>query len=82
MLHSEEFRTSETSLAAYLISLGFELQEIQYEQSRAFFVFENNDEALAREVKKFQILEAKGNIVAYENARRTLLSKIKRGLPQ
>lgn len=82
MLHTEEFRTSETSLAAYLISLGFELQEIQYEQSRAFFVFENNDEALAREVKKFQILEAKGNIVAYENARRTLLSKIKRGLPQ
>lgn len=71
------FSTSDTPLAAYLISEGFELLRIDYEGFRAFFVFDGSDEILQRVVSDYNRAVALGNIVAYEKARKGLVARVK-----
>lgn len=54
---SEDYPTSDTPLAAHLLTEGFKLKDIYHEDSQAFFVFEDT-EALANEVHKFELFNA------------------------
>lgn len=74
------FKTSNTPLAAYLVSLGYPEPIIEYDNHRAFFIFEDIDDKFRRYVHDFEILRAEGNIPAYEEARKKLVKKVKRGL--
>ena len=73
-----KYETSNTALAAYLISEGFSLSEIDYsDPQRANFIFPNNNESLSQCARNFQMAQAKGNIVLFFNSYRTLLRKIR-----
>ncbi len=71
------FRTSETPLAAFLVSQGFTLLRIEYEGKRGFYVFPDNDFCLIEAQKNFAMHKAVGNICAYEAARQELTEKVK-----
>ena len=79
------FRTYNTSLASYLLSCGFTLLDIEYEETdrgtRATFLFQNNTERLAETIRSFQVGKAEGNINAYEDQRRKLTRIVKRQMP-
>ncbi len=74
--NSEQFRTSETALAAYLVSEGFGTPEIEYNGTRAFFLFPK-DAKLEKHVAAFDTALAKGDIVLFFNAYQVLLRRIK-----
>ena len=82
---TSNFCTTDTALAAYLVSEDFKLLHIDYaiDNKRATFVFGNsrNNQALSDAVDAFYLLKAEGNIATYEAARRDLIRRIKRGLP-
>jgi hypothetical protein len=74
----DAFKTSDTALAAYLISEGFNTPDIEYSNgTRAYFIFtkENND--ITKYVGDFDTARAVGNIVLFFNAYQTLLRRIK-----
>lgn len=72
------YRTSDTALAAYLISEGLEFPEIEYENShRAYFIFPF-DRDIETKISDFDTARAIGNIVLFFNAYQGLLRRIKR----
>lgn len=75
------FRTKDTPLASYLISEGFTMSFIEYENDTAYFVFSNSNEHLQSLIRDFTMHKAIGNIRAYEDARRELTDRLKRRLP-
>ena len=77
MVARQDYRTNNTPLAAYLIASGFELLHIEYEERVAFFVFTDSNGRLERHITNYQTGKAKVSVVAYEAARRELLSRIK-----
>jgi len=72
---TDSLRTSETSLAAYLISEGFDY-EIEFNGSKAFFIFSKNPK-INKFISAYDTARAKGNIVLFFNAYQTLLRRIK-----
>jgi len=85
LVESNEFLTSDTPLAAYLIQEGFDLIIIQYEEKRngkqrATFVF-NDANTLQDCVRLFNRGEAMINLALYEHAKSSLIDRIMRGLP-
>ena len=80
-INDDVFCTSDTPLAAFLISSGIPLLHIDFNGSRAIFNF-NRDDALSQLVAQFRSAGATGNIVAYEQARRELIRQVKRTTPQ
>jgi hypothetical protein len=72
------FVTSDTALAAWLVSRGFELQNLDNSRpnSVAFLFADSNDE-LVKAVKIFQLGTAEGNILAFYRAYKRLVSQIK-----
>lgn len=73
----EVFRTSETSLSAYLISEGFDFPSIDYENgTQAYFSFSKTPE-LQQKIDSFDTGRAIGNIVLFFNAYQTLLRRIR-----
>lgn len=77
---SKQYLTSNTSLAAFLVSCEFTLLHIQYDGNSGTFVFEAQDEIEAS-VLSFTRCEAMGNIVRYQMARDELVDRVKRRLP-
>lgn len=82
---SNQFLTVDTSLAAYLVTEGFNLVEIRYEprtngHSQGTYVFASSLK-LQNNVNLFRRGEADVNVVLYEHAKSGLLDRIKRGLP-
>ena len=77
MVARQDYRTNNTPLAAYLIASGFELLHVEYEERVAFFVFANSNEQLEQRVSDYQTGKARVSVIAYETARRELLSRIK-----
>jgi len=72
------YRTSDTALAAYLISEGYDFPAIEYENGyRAFFVFQNPKTDIDKIISNFDTARAKGNIVLFFNAYQNLLRRIK-----
>lgn len=78
----KEFRTSDTPLAAYLLSEGFNLLDIDYSNTKRFvFVFANDSKKLADFTRQYHLAKARGNIVSFFSAYKHLLFKIRNGLP-
>ena len=79
---NHEYRTSETPLAAFLVSEGFQLLIIEYDnRDRGTYVFDDIDPKLAELVSLYRQCKAMGNIAIYEHARNSLVDRVKRGLP-
>lgn len=82
MHDDKEYRTTDTPLAAYLMSQGFDILIIEYDDGgRATYIFSNDSTQLKEHIKLFKLGKAESNITAYERARNALLVKIHRGLP-
>ena len=74
----DSFRTSDTALAAYLVSEGFGTPDIEFNNgSRAFFIFSPRNSKLDKFIGDFDTARANGNIVLFFNAYQTLLRRIK-----
>jgi len=81
---NHEFLTNNTSLAAYLISEGYDLLIIRYEETPrgkiiGTFAF-GEDPQMQSVIKNFNLMNAPGDIVRYEHARRNLVERVLRGL--
>jgi hypothetical protein len=78
MSQNEPFRTSDTALAAYLVSEGFGTPEIEFTNgSRAFFIFSRNNLKIDNSINAWDAVEAKGNVVKFFQAYQTLLRRIR-----
>ena len=79
-----KYSTKTTSLAAYLLTEGFDLTDVSIEhidggyKTVATFVFESNNELLSC-VKQFQIGRAEGNLVLFFESYRKCLRMTKVG---
>jgi hypothetical protein len=79
---NDTFKTSNTALAAYLISEGIESPEIEYNtDKRVFFIFQRNTPKIDELISKFDTARAVGNIVLFFNAYQNLLHRIKDSTP-
>ena len=75
---NEPFRTSDTALAAYLVSSGIGTPSIEFTNgTRAFFIFARQNPKINKCIDDFDAAQAKGNIVLFFNAYQTLLRRIK-----
>ena len=76
---NNEYRTTDTSLAAFLVYSGVDLTNIEYDKaSRGTFIFPSND-AVNRLVADFSKGTAEGNIVLYDHTRAKIIDRVKRG---
>jgi len=77
-IHIEPFRTSETVLAAYLISSGFTTPEIEFSNSnKAYFIFSRENADLDPFINDFNSGRAVGNIAIFMAAYQNLIRRIK-----
>ena len=84
MEQPQQYNTTDTPLAAYLIQAGFALLEIQYEiksngKRQATFVFGNSID-FQEKINQYNRGEATINLVLYEHTRSNLLDRIMRGV--
>ena len=75
----DDYSTPDTPLAAYLVSLGYELKEIKYKNTKAHFVLETDGRNVLDDVFKFRSHTAEGNIHNFFSAYRTLIRSLKGG---
>ncbi len=83
---NNEYLTSDTPLAAFLIQAGFTLIIIQYEprrngKQRATFVFDASSKAFQEHVSLYNRGVAMINLAQYEHAKSSLIDRIMQGLP-
>ena len=72
------FKTSDTALAAYLISEGINSPDIEQTSGiRAYFIFTKDNPQIEQYISNFDSARAIGNIVLFFNAYQTLLRRIK-----
>ena len=75
---NDSFRTSDTALAAYLISEGIDTPSIEFTNgTRAFFIFTRQNPQIDKHISDFDSARAIGNIVLFFNAYQNLLRRIK-----
>jgi len=76
-MSSDIYRTSDTALAAFLITAGFDSPDIEYANgNRAYFLFEASDNLL-NSISTYDTARATGNIVLFFNVYQSLLRRIK-----
>lgn len=85
-MDNNKFSTPITNLAIYLIQEGFELLRIEYQpldngKNKAYFVFNHSPQLIKQSEETYFQKKATINIAEYENTRKNLLDRIKRGLP-
>jgi len=74
---SDSFRTSDTALAAYLISEGYGVPDIEYNGSRASFIFSKENQQIEKSIGDWDTARAEANVVLFFNAYQNLLRRIK-----
>ena len=74
---SDSFKTSNTALAAYLIEQGFGMPDIEYNGSRAYWLFPTENPKIKQAVSDFETARAMTNAVLFFNAYQNLLVRIK-----
>lgn len=72
------FSTSDSSLAAWLYSQGFRLQDVDKTVFPNIFRFINDTTRLAKAVSDFQTGKAEGNITMFFHAYKKMIAKVKR----
>jgi len=70
------FKTSNTALAAYLVSEGFGTPDIDYNGAKAFFIFPRDNAHIEQCIREFDTVSATGNIVLFFNAYQGLLRRV------
>jgi len=75
----EIFSTTDTALAAWLYSQGFDLADVDSSKFPSVFYFSNSDPKLQESVRTFQCGKAEGDILAFFRAYKKLLAFIKVG---
>lgn len=75
MANAKIYRTSSTALAAYLISEGFPMVLLSFDENKALFTFEDGN-PLDEHIRNFELLQAIGNIPVFYNTYRSLLKQI------
>ena len=83
---NNEYRTTDTPLAAYLVQQGFDLLIIEYEdrpngRKQATFVFDSKDPKIKEYISLYNRGIATINLAQYEHVKVTLIDKIMRGIP-
>ena len=73
----KHFKTSNTALAAYLISEGFGTPDIDYNGTKAFFTFSRDNSHMNECIRAYDTAKAEGNIVCFFNAYQSLIRRIK-----
>lgn len=73
------FHTSNTALAAYLITEGFGNPDIEFSNEQAIWVFQKDSTALTDYVRNYHLTKAMTNAAVFFNNYRTLLTRIKEG---
>lgn len=77
---NKDFPTKDTALAAYLISEGFELQDINRTNPKScIFYFKNDNPKLTEFIRSYQIGKAEGNISSFIMCYRQLLTEVHAG---
>jgi len=72
------FRTSNTALAAYLISEGFGTPDVEFvNDSRAFFLFPKDNPKIQDFINAWDTVKAEGNVVMFFQAYQTLLRRVR-----
>ena len=72
------FRTSNTALAAYLISEGFGTPDVEFvNDSRAFFLFPKDNPKIQDFINAWDTVKAAGNVVMFFQAYQTLLRRVR-----
>lgn len=81
-----EYATTETPLAAFLLLEGYTLRMITYKDKpnrispQATFIF-GKGEFFDDRIRLYNIGQADVNLAAYEHTKSSLINRIKRGLP-
>lgn len=78
--NDETYRTSDTQLAAYLQSQGYELIEIIHNQ-HATFCFVNDTDQLQEDIRLFYAGKAQVEPTLYMRNYKSLVRKAREGLP-
>lgn len=74
----QNYSTNDTALAAYLISQGYELLELNFNNgSHVTFMFSPEPASIAECVRNFEAGTAEGNIMAFFRNYKRLLSRIR-----
>jgi len=74
--NNEHYQTTDTALAAYLKSSGYEVVDIDASNQRAIYIFENCN-GLRKHVEDFELIRGNAEgVVLFFRAYRALLSKI------
>ena len=76
-IEENAYKTTDTALAAYLYSEGFELLEVDGSNFPSVFYFENSNPKLSEYIRNFQIGKAEGNIAIFFKSYKTMLARIK-----
>jgi len=74
-----EYRTTDTSEAAYLLTIGFTLIIIEHEPERSVFVFANDSPTLQEHIRAFQTGQAQVEVSAFQRNYRKLVRRVKEG---
>ncbi len=73
------YPTTNTALAAWLYSQGFQLTDVDASSFPSVFYFESSSPKLQESVRDFQVGKAEGNIATFYRSYKRLLSMIKTG---
>ena len=68
----DSFRTSDTSLATYLFSEGYQIIDIDYSNPRAEFVFKDDSQQLNESVRLYSIGKTQVDASTYSRLHRKL----------
>lgn len=79
-MNPEVFKTSETPLAAFLVTEGFAIIDVIFNGSKAFFLFANDSPKLQTKIKDFQLIRATTNAAQLIANYQQLVGQAKRGV--
>ncbi len=71
------YRTSDTALAAFLIAEGYNPPDLEFNGSRASFLFSKHDPKIEKSISDWDTARAMTNAVLFFSAYQNLLRRIK-----
>ena len=72
-----KFKTSDTAQAAFLITEGYGTPDIEYNGTRAYFIFSKENPKIEEAIGDWDTARAETNAVLFFNAYQSLLRRIK-----
>ena len=75
------YKTSDTSLATYLFTEGFQILDIDYSSPRAEFIFKNNNPKLVDAVRLYSIGKTQVDAATYARLHRKLTKIVVNQIP-